>query len=478
MEYILAPVFILIASVAVLLGNHGQRVEQYAAAASVKQLTHQRVDNKGEFQCANAYPAPDLATESPVISFYGRPQTDLAAGDQQQDRMGAGWPSQLYDTVHPSAHRGTGWSVTDRRPLPPALFKRPASKMNTRFADLHGPPLPTGNPHGNQVWINERARQQVATDRKINSGRGALDYYNLFPDAIATGGGGDPNESTWYGRTFTSYHTGNKRTMPTHATQRREIVDNRTRNADKAYAKPGGMLGQEQSRLGLIATNKNADIYERTWRPMLPSKNVAAGLPAGPEEVVLRGSCTQELANGLPMVGPPGNTHGERPWYRGQKFVADNVRRQNVNIGFTPSHGHKYTKGDWSVIDNTTSRPTNRQYTQFASRPSNPGYIGGLEQIGDVMQECRNTPSGVKYTSRQEWVDYNQSRFLTPDKPEVLRMQYNQDYGYMGDRRKMPEIELDVDSAILEPYRNNPFTQPLNPFDRYNNHGDEYTSCN
>lgn len=406
-----------------------------------------------------------------VESFYALSKTDADNYDRQDEQMGHG----LFDTVEPQGGRNTGWTLTDaRRPLPPALFKRPNSMLTIDHEKLIGPPAITGSPHGNQVWMREQVRRLAGTNAKVNSGRGALDHYSLFPGSIATGGGegtgvpGLPDPKTVFGYTWTGYHSGPmRRWMPTHENKRREMYDGRTRNPEHAYAKPGGMFGQEQARLGILKLPRNSDVYEIPWRSMLPSKSAAAGLPALPENVVLqqqRGLTATGDGTHV-ALGPPGPGHmGERPIYRDQLHQRVDSK-QVIDTGWLLNHGGRNTYGDLSLNDAENTRYTARQYTTFSSRPANPGYIGGMEFVADVQRGTRMVPSGrKKLTKRAQFSDYAYHRVKIPD--ATYAMQYNQQYGYFGDRRQVPQIEVSPDSAILEARRRNPFAVPLNPFEK------------
>ena len=410
----------------------------------------------------------ELWQSDAVESFYGRRENEAGNADRQEDRMGHG----LFDTVEPNPGRNTGWILTDtRRPLPPALNKRPNHMLNIDFASIIGPPSHTGVTHGNQVWIHEQSRRLASSNAKVNTGAGALDHFNLFGDAIATGGGGGtmveglPKEKTVYGYTWRGYGAGQRtRFLPTAENKRREVIDNRTRLGDKAYAKPGGMFGQEQSRLGLMQLPKNSDLYEIPWRSMLPSKSVAAGLPAAAENVVL--SAQRRTGDGtVVLLGPAGVTTGERPIYRDQLHSKSDTK-QILETGYAMHAGGRNSYGDWSLNEADDTRYPAKQYTQFASRPGNPGFIGGMEFIADAQQAYRTYPSGKKHTKRSEFNDWDfATRFKIPTVSYAL--QFNQAFPYYGDRRKIPHIEVSPDSAILEPRRRNPFAIPLNPYIGY-----------
>lgn len=409
-------------------------------------------------------------TQAPT-SQYARPSSDPLNFDRQEQRMGHG----LFENVHPNPGRGCGWNVTDRRPLPPALAKRPNHMLNIDFKSLIGPPTITEQTMGNKVWQNdEQARRLAFSNTKMNSGSGALNTYSLFgPETIATGGG-DPAfqglSKTVYGYTFQGYgNASNRRVMPSNENKRREFIDKRTRLPDKAYAKPGGMYGQEQSRVGLMKLPKNSDIWEIPHRSMLPQTGAGPGLSAGPEFVVMKQQ--RRVGDGtIVAVGPPSTTIGDRPMYRDQIHTRTQ-NKQTLNLGYQVlSQGGRDYGDPWAMNEVIDTRDPKQQYTERAARPANPGFIGGLEFVGDVQKGLDGTlngrivPSDARHTKRVEWNDYQYQRFKVPE--PLYGLQYNQQFPYMGDRRKTPPIEVSPDSAILAPYRSNPFAAPLNPFTR------------
>lgn len=407
-----------------------------------------------------------MGVDTPLQTQYARPGTDLTVENakSQECRMGSGI---MFKQVYPDVGKNTGWTLSDvRRPLPPALEKRPNCMLNTDFRDIIGPPGITGSPHGNQVWMNEQGRVLAKFNSKINSGSGALNYYNLYPDAIATGGGGGPTNTTVYGFTFRGVgNVGKIRAMPTQQNYRHETVNLRTMNNDKAAAKPGSLFGQERAQLGITTLPSNCDIYEVPWRTMLPSKNPMGGLPAGPEDVIVRGMRRGwDDAYGYTYSGPKGpGKDGERQMSRGME--QDRIyTKQSITTGYL-MHGGGRPYGNWENNDALDTRLATQEFTQLASRPPNPGYIGGLEFVGDTDKNIRNLPAVPKHTKRTENMDYAYNRFKVPDKTYAL--QFNQQFPWFGDKRKGPEILDGPDSAILATYRKNPFAQPINPYERY-----------
>jgi hypothetical protein len=375
---------------------------------------------------------------------------------QQEQHMGHG----LFNNVHPQMGKNTGWSLTSRRPLPPALFKRPNHMLNTDFESMIGPPAVTTSPFGNQVWLNQQQRRLSLANAKVHGPKGALDHFSLFPEAIATGGGGAPGNV--YGYTFKGYgNAGNVRWIPFANNKRKPCIDERTRLGDKAYAKPGGLFGQEVSQLGAVKLPKNGDIYEVPHRGMLPSKN-PAGMAAGPEDVVLNPMrrCDDDVS--ACWVGPKASAHGERPFHRDQTQQRVDTK-QSVTTGYLMYAGGR-PYGDIHLNGIQPPREGKKDQTQWAGRPPNPGYIGGLEYIGDAQLPIRNKAGGARWSKRQENIDYEFNRLKVPTVTYAL--QYNQQFPWKGDRRRNPEIRMSPDSAILAQYHRNPFSQPLNPYAR------------
>jgi hypothetical protein len=401
-----------------------------------------------------------LGAEKPLGTEYARHQTDPAYGPQLANRQGG----NLFDHVVPQVGRNTGWNLADvRRPLPPYLEKRPNCMLNTDFQDLIGPPVITeSGPYGNQVWMTQRVRDYARENAKVNSGRGALDYYNLFPNAIATGGGGGAPGENVYGFTFKGVgNAGRVRAMPTAPNYRKEVIDNRTRLGDKAYAKPGSMAAQERSQLGLLQAPKNADLYEIPWRTMMPTSSGSASFPAGPENILIKEMRRgDDTSYGGVYMPPGGSTVGGQQFLRNQQHNRLDTK-QSVHTGYNMHMGGK-PWGDWSQNEALDTRLAKAEFTQFASRPPNPGFIGGMDFVADVNQPVRNLPATPKHTLREENIDYEYNRFKVPTVTYAL--QYNQQFPYYGDRRKTPEVRMDTDSAILAPFHKNPFTQPLNPY--------------
>lgn len=446
----------------------------------------------------HTYPGPppcETGTLRDLFSVRGYGDTGNCFGPQDVTNI------MNPDGLYPWYGRGPKVPMTID-PQDSCEFKPP--KQTVSFSDLHMIPVPRDQPFGNTPTTG-LAREHIMLG---NEARGALfnDYYPQHLDPSCNSDYGFASGEMMTKRRQPGFHYGRERLFREEQPNRRQQLYFRLGNKEST-------LGEMRGELGFVEEPFNANIKEY-YRPPMPNAGVVANRVRADQDVVLQ--CTTRPDQYISWAGPAGSVTGQQESLRvlpGYQDVNPNKTTQSSLWGF--SKGVTAMRGPQDSNQVTNLRGTHREcFVQNDNLYSNPAPHSTLtngsnaalnseyyatnqtmrsltdgpnvmrpgapsahrDAIADVYN-CSNpgqsvdgylgdnsriNPTNLRHTQKSENINFNADGERLVNSDRYMGPQYG-NFPVPDTNSVSSIIQLEIDPALLDAFRSNPYAQPLPP---------------
>ena len=370
-------------------------------------------------------------------------------------------------------------------PLPARYFKPP--KSTVAWDDLHEPPQRQRGVHGDPS-ITGMIREFVEPYTKFHSGSGAMNDY--WPGQVGMEYGFSNGEK------FTFRHGGfhpRGRFFRMPENQRKQLYF-RIGNPDKAVGRSGSLYAQQRGPLGSYEIPYNSYVKEYHREPMPYGGGLVKNRLRANEAVIL--PWTNRSEQHLGWSGPPGTSEQSQESFRIMNAFRDVIPNKTTQFSQAPYSNPVavVSKRGPQTTNPVELRPTNRECQVTAvGRNNDPtphfakgdnaayntaywtnttvreltagpgvthvpaGYIASNE-TADVRCSFRINPTVPRRTPRGNHIYFCAIR--PPNSDRTLAPQYTQ-WAAPKNRKVTPGIERDIDPSLIQPWLQNPYTQPV-----------------
>lgn len=362
-------------------------------------------------------------------------------------------------------------------PLEGKYFKPPKSTILQD--DLREAPKPNSIVFGAQPITAELRSNVVNPYTKFNSASGQLNHMYPSQPCATTRSYGFSN-----GEKFTV------RTGGFHPRQRlyREVPSTRKqlyfsiRNPSSAVGRIGSIVSQGRGELGALEIPYNAGVKDWHREPMPTAGIVSNRQHINPSTVL---KCTTRPDQYIGWTGPAGSTGGQSDLRLKSICTTsstmcgkgrDVIPNKTTMFSLTPIGEHAVGQGRGPVESNAvTPRDTNRGCYDANTMRVFGGSLpldGVADAIKPIQSSCSNTYVGGCADHDTKRINGNNLRatqkdtgmFFNINRPfhstRTLAPQYTE-YPKPVDRKVTPMIRMNIESSLLNPYKQNPYTQPL-----------------
>jgi hypothetical protein len=380
--------------------------------------------------------------------------------------------------------------------------------------DLHDTPRMQNNVYGNPSILEMNKAFVVDPYTKLNSSKGQMNHYLPGQESKDFGFANGEKMTLRTG----GFHWGKRRIFREPPNQRKQMYF-RIGNASKAQTRFNSLYQPNRGELGHLETPYNSQVKEWHRNPE-PNAGVVRNKGRGNEEVVLQ--CTTRPYQLIPYAGPMGMVQGQReplrltaqqrdvipnkttdtPLWGFGKAATEMKGGQTMNpIQLRPTH-----KSCYVTIDNHLSNPApffpegdsaalNFEYIRGAAsewgdtplkaltdgpdvmRPALPvlnrngaadalsgSWNRGEESVnvdmdGFLSNNERVNPVNLRHTQKSENIHHSAIRPMMANYSTAP--QFDQEFPESENRKVTPLIENEIDTSLVDAYRQNPYTQPL-----------------
>lgn len=370
-------------------------------------------------------------------------------------------------------------------PLPARYFKPP--KSTVRYSDLYEAPRRQRGVHGDPSIVG-MTREYVEPYTKLHSGVGALNNY--WPDGMHKDFG------FANGQKFTFRHGGfhpRARYFRMPERQQKQLYF-RIGNPDKAVGRSGSLYAQQRGPLGFYETPYNSYVKEYHREPMPYGGGLVKNRLRANPSVVL--PWTNRPEQHLGWSGPPGTTAFSQEGLRILNAFRDVIPNKTTQFSQAPYSNPVavVSKKGPQTVNPTELRPTNKECivdavgrnndpSPFFAKGDNaaynteywtnttvreltagpgvthvaPGVINSNE-TADVRCDKRINPTVPRRAPRGNHIYFCAVR--PPNSDRTLAPQYTQ-WAAPKNRKVTPPIEREIDPSLIQPWLQNPYTQPV-----------------